>query len=564
MNNNLDLARYQLDPDRFISSEILYQNRHNSIERVLDSETKQSYIMHTFPYYAFETSSLLEFTKILFSNLKNQNLLSFYGMISTSTHFKILYIDPGVSNLDINQLDRNNRIELLKSISQAVSYLHSLNFPHLRIKQSSIFVKIDTQSNSNQYSFYFGCFTPLPIIDLDEEDRNLPFYNQPVLTRDIFMFGLFIYELMLEKNVNQTDLLNTIWKFESLPSSDPLLSLANKCINFDYLLRPNFKDISACFEQNDSNNPNETQINDELFQTAINTINSVHFLLLRGYLYSLKKDKENAIKVYQSELLRDHPIAINNTACIYSQEKTQDSFVRATELFKHAADLGCIVSQRNYAFALNSGKIPPNHEEELHYLQLSADEGFTDSLFGLFFVLFDRGDLAAIKYIRAAAIKTHPSAIHMYGLMIKNGLGFPGDTELNFYKMGVDNHYVQLMNNYATTTTDINVSNELWKQSANLGQKHGQYNYAVSLLLGRGVPMDKQEAALYMKKASDQQYVPAMLDYALMLREGIGVPKDETAAEELCSLAGSLKIRSHLTLEAMNKKIEILKEKTKL
>ena len=44
---------------------------------------------------------------------------------------------------------------------------------------------------------------------------------------------------------------------------------------------------------------------------------------------------------------------------------------------------------------------------------------------------------------------------------------------------------------------------------------------------------DAREAAQWLKKAADMGYIPAMLDYSMFLRTGIGVERDEQAANRL-------------------------------
>ncbi len=73
--------------------------------------------------------------------------------------------------------------------------------------------------------------------------------------------------------------------------------------------------------------------------------------------------------------------------------------------------------------------------------------------------------------------------------------------------------------------------------------------------------MDKEKAAFWMKKSSDQKYGPSMFDYALMLREGIGVSKDEKTAEELCIEAGNIKLHTEIVLKSRTKIYQSIREK---
>ena len=74
-------------------------------------------------------------------------------------------------------------------------------------------------------------------------------------------------------------------------------------------------------------------------------------------------------------------------------------------------------------------------------------------------------------------------------------------------------------------------------ENAEKGNPVAQLKVSLYYLNGQGVEKNEKEAAKWMKKASDYGLVEAMFNYAQMLRDGIGVEKDEHAAESLCILA---------------------------
>lgn len=556
MNELAKYCQFDLDPNRFSQKDLLYQNDNVSIERVLDSQANKTFIIHTLPLIGFEVSALSDFAKALLKNPDNKYLLPLYGLVSTSTHIKIVYNDLGVSIVDPNKLNSDKKMEMLKTISKAVAYLHSKNISHLRIKVSSIFCTPDNNS------FFLGCITPVSIIDLENEDRRLPFYQQPLNSRDSYMFGLLIFELLLDKIKTQKDLLKQFWRFEEFPSDKPIFELAKKCLLHDFKKRPSFNEILTFFGEEQIDIDNSCDSNQILIE-ASNQINNVFFLLIRGITYSSQNDYQNAIQVYKSDLLRDIPHAINNIAVLISKDKSDESLSKAADLFHQASDLGFATSQRNYSYALRNGiGVLKNHTEQINYLLKSAKQGFIDSLFGLYTCLFEDSDPKCVKYLRRAAYKTYPPAIHMYGLLIEQGIGYPGDISINFFWVGAQNHYAYCLNNYATRIKDIRLSNQYWKEAAEIGSKHAQYNYAVSLLMGRGgVEINKEAAAALMKKSADQIYAPSMFDYALMLREGIGVPKNEEAAEELCIKAGKVRILSEVAAQETKKRYQDIRDK---
>lgn len=556
MDNSAQYSRFQLDPTIFSSKDTLFQNNNISIERAVESKSNKYFIIHTIPFNGFDTHSLLEFVESFLKNPINKYLLPFFGIISMPECIKIVYEDPGVTIIDIQKLSDEQKMEVLKSISKAVAYLHSKKISHLRIKPTSIFI------NPIDNSIYLGCISPAPIIDLDDEDKRLPFYRQPFETRDSYMFGLLIFELFLKDKNTQKDLLKQFWRFEAFPSDKPIFQLANKCLGFDYLKRPTFNEILSFFNE-EKIEPADVSNSYQMLKEASSQINNILFLLIRAFVFATEKNYQKAIDIYKSEVLNNNAQAINNIAVLISKSKTPDSLSEAANLFHRAADIGFSTSQRNYAYALRNGiGIAKNKEGELNYLLKSAEQGYVDSLFGLYSYYFENEDPKAIKYLRKAAFKTYPIALHMYGFSIENGVGYPNDVSINFFYVGMENHYPYCMNNYATRIKDIEMSNKLWKEAAELGLKQAQYNYAVSLMIGRGgVEIDKEKAAFWMKKSSDQKYGPSMFDYALMLREGIGVSKDEETAEELCIEAGNIKLHTEIVLKSRTKIYKSIREK---
>ncbi|OHT01394.1 hypothetical protein TRFO_31828 [Tritrichomonas foetus] len=567
---NIDPELFKMAPGRFISKEILFKSRLSSIEKCIDSQTNSQIIVHNLAMTAFQTADLYNFIRVLFNIQANNNrnffLLPFYGFSSTNTHFSIAYKDLGVTQISANDLKIDEKNDILKTVAKAISFLNSINGSHLRIKLTSIFRRNLQHifNNENPYNFILGCLTPAPIVDIEDDDRYLPFYTQPNWTRDSFMFGILIYELFLNKS--QLEILQMFWTFNPMPNDNTLFELAYKCIQHCPEKRPTSNEIIGflnktlnseltVYEQENSQILSDGQVNDLIFQ-----LDSEFFLLLQGYIYTTKKDDQNAIKIFTSKVLENNANAINNTAVILHKRKNQKC---ASSLFKKAADLGFAVSQRNFAVALLNGiGVEKNYDLHVKYLKEAASQGYAEANFGLSYALKDMGDLEFVIFLRDSARKTYPCALHMYGLACEKGLGMPGDKSINIFKVGADNHYPQCMNNYATRITDVELSNKLWKEAAETGLKHAQYNYGVSLMMGRGVEKDEVRGAAYLKKASDQKYPLAMFDYALILRDGIGgVPKDEAAAEKLCKDAEKEWTMVEVANSANSKTYAKLKEK---
>lgn len=56
-------------------------------------------------------------------------------------------------------------------------------------------------------------------------------------------------------------------------------------------------------------------------------------------------------------------------------------------------------------------------------------------------------------------------------------------------------------------------------------------------LKGRGVSIDKKEAAKYLKKSADAGYAIAMRNYCHMLKNGDGIPKNRKEAFKYSKMA---------------------------
>jgi len=79
---------------------------------------------------------------------------------------------------------------------------------------------------------------------------------------------------------------------------------------------------------------------------------------------------------------------------------------------------------------------------------------------------------------------------------------------------------------------------EMWEtfivtRRANAGDVLAQHELSIRYLLGRGAAADTARAAYWMRKAADQQYTPAMFNYAIMCYNGWGVPWDPFEAYRL-------------------------------
>lgn len=77
----------------------------------------------------------------------------------------------------------------------------------------------------------------------------------------------------------------------------------------------------------------------------------------------------------------------------------------------------------------------------------------------------------------------------------------------------------------------------LYKEEADENDINSMYNYAVMLKNGEGVKTDKKEAVFYLKKAIKKGHSESMLEYSKMLQNGDGVEADKEKAERSRKMA---------------------------
>ncbi len=88
---------------------------------------------------------------------------------------------------------------------------------------------------------------------------------------------------------------------------------------------------------------------------------------------------------------------------------------------------------------------------------------------------------------------------------------------------------------------------EMWEtfivtRKANAGDVLAQHELSIRYLIGRGAAADTVRAAHWMKKASDQNYTPAMFNFGIMCYNGWGVPWDPFEAYRLFRLCAEKKM----------------------
>jgi TPR repeat protein len=428
--------------------------------------------------------------------------------------------------VNLGSLSNEEKRAVIKAVATVLVSLHASGLSHLRIKPSSVFRR------QKDNSFHIGCLCARPVVDWSPEDSGLPFEGQSDFSCDVFLFGCLIIECFT--NLSQVQILEDLWKPGSGPKIvDDLYSFGEKCISLDPAEKPTLEAICDFFHIQPVTIPVISK--SELEDLLINDLREIEYLtLLRGFVLSQRGDDQGAMIAY--ERLSECAIAINNRAkLLLAKEKSPASVRQAVQLFVRAADAGYAVAQINAALAFEKGLgVEADPVKKMEYLRMAAEQGHVEAMGHYSMALRpDFMDLSAL-FLRTAARKLDPRALHAYAIACNRGMGLPGDSKMDYYRAGALNGYIECMNNYAINCSVDSVANEWWRKAAEKGFGMAQFNLAVSYKIGRGVPQDDVKAAYWMRLAAEQKVTSAMFDYAIMLRDGIGVKRDVQGAEKMC------------------------------
>jgi TPR repeat protein len=372
------------------------------------------------------------------------------------------------------------------------------------------------------------------IVDLEPDDSALPFCGFRDQDCDIYRFGLFLLEIL--DSTTQTEILDQLWHFEAFVSNgSPLRDFALSCLSFEADIRPSFTKVSDFF----TTTAHTLTIYSDPIPSLLGAHDDPFSLLLRGLFASDSAQIPTALSLFTR--IPNNPISLNNTAkLIIASDKSSASLSKALSLMSQSASLDYAVAQHNLGCALLAGVgIPRDVDRARFYLKSAADQGYVESMIGYAMEARSFDNAVSAVYLRAAARKTEPRAIHMYGLALEQGIGFENERSVDYFRIGAALGYGESINDYAARVGDFETANGLWRKAAEMGVKHAAYNLAVSYVMGRGIEKDEQAAARWMKVAADQKHTGAMFNYAMMLRDGIGVEKDEAGAVALCKAAAA-------------------------
>jgi TPR repeat protein len=160
-----------------------------------------------------------------------------------------------------------------------------------------------------------------------------------------------------------------------------------------------------------------------------------------------------------------------------------------------------------------------------------------------------RDDVEAVRWWRLAANLGDPEAAYEYGVALLAGSGVAADraaAATEFAQAAPSGHVGALYNlgvlalqGVANGKRDETLAADYFRRGAEAGDGNSAYSYAILLREGKGVPLDIEAAAKWLKKASDEGIVAGQVEYAIMLFNGIGVTRDEAEAARIFKLAAA-------------------------
>lgn len=492
------------------------------IRRCTRKSTNEQLFVEKFSLLQHYTSEILRFlsTIIKLQKIKIENFINVVGFGIEGLDIYIFYENDDLSEVNYTNLNDNEKRKLLDDVANALSVLNKYEIPHLAIKKQLIF-----KDKSNNYRIGFICPSLHDTIDPDD-DIN-PLFDNHLILRDIFLYGLLSAELLY--NNNRHDILERIWNLKSpLTVQDNFIE---RCLNLSADQRPSFNEIAHL----KNTYPDEIPYNpSELFEIIKDIKPIAGSCYLTGY--GTEKDEQKAKDTFMSS---EDPISLNDMAKLIIET---DRDLALKYLLKS--------TEYNFSVALkNAGAlfVQDQHiKEGIHLLIRSADLGFHDAYLILAdtFVRFN-GNLA-FKYISKAAKRGDTRALVNLGLYYEHAWGCKQDFRMmaGLWVLAAKIGSEQALNNIGVHISNRETSMKLW---SNLKDPVAFFNIG-NILLKRGEE-SREQGMMMMKSSAEAGYIPAMFNMAVLLKE-----ENPEEADRWCTMASQAKA-NELVMEARMKEI---------
>lgn len=572
------LLFYMFSPKNFDDFEIiehLYKGKNCEILSILNKSSKAKYIVKSIPINGFASFDLANYCKSILELKANDKRNSTILPVDFFSHDeKNIFVGHLMNKMrlfnaeDIKNMSPTKKTELIYSMAFALKTIEKYKLPFIGLKLKNLLINEETGE------IKIGFPIPTPIIDIDDEDKQLPFYQKSLEINMRFIFGVIIAQL-LKNEVEMNKILDELWTLEPVKFDDEneLTKLCLKSMNFMEKERPSFEEITKMlktgelmfngankeeivkninkYEENGTISYNE--MTNEAFAAILNSEKDEFSSLLLGSIYLVGKGVPKCIQTAKRCFsLSQNAAAKNNLGMIYSMTKQND---KALEYFEESCKEGFPVAMKNY-FAMKFRVSDKEGDKVIHVLDEASKLGYVPAIFTYAERMRFYDPKLSFDLYLSAGKRGLPDALHFVGLFWEYGFGVEENAEkcVKYWRVsGLGMNYPPSINNCGTHADDPVKAFEYFSRGCDKSPDCA-YNLAGCYMRGSGCEKDVVKACHYMKIASEGKHLRAMFNYAIMVHDGIGVEKNEEEGDRLCKLAGQEKMQREMKKKALYEK----------
>ena len=200
----------------------------------------------------------------------------------------------------------------------------------------------------------------------------------------------------------------------------------------------------------------------------------------------------------------------------YSGIDIEQSYAKAVEYYKEAADDGYAAAQTNLGNCYYNGEgVTQSYEEAVKYYKLAAEQGYSHA----------QNNLGNRYYDGRGITQSYKEAVKYYKLAAEQGYDWAQYNLGNcyYYGKGVKQSYAEAV--------------EFYRLAANQGLAEAQNMLGVCYYCGNGVKQNYKEAVKYYRLAAEQGYDWAQYNLGNCYYDGTGVTKSVSEAIKWYKLA---------------------------
>ena len=561
--------------DGFEIVEHLYKGKNCEILSILDKSNKSKYIVKSIPINGFSSFELANYCKSVLELQANKSKKSTILPIDFFSHDeKNIFVGHLMDKMrllnadDIKNMNPTKKTELIYSIAFALKTAEKYKLPFIGLKLKNVLINEETGE------IKIGFPIPTPIIDLDDEDKQLPFYQKSIEINIRFIFGVIIAQL-LRNEMEMNKILDEFWTFEPVKFNEEseLTKYCLKLMNFVENERPSFEEITEMMKTgkllfNGTNkeeiigNVNKYEENgtiyycemtNEAFAEILKNENDGFCSLLLGSLYLVGKGVPKCIKTAEKCFSNSQNAAAkNNIGMIYSTLKQND---KALKCFEASYKEGFPVAMKNY-FALKFREGDEKGDKVIHVLDEASKLGYVPAMYTYAERMRFYDPKLSFDLYLGAGKRGLPDALHFVGLFLEYGFGVEENEKecVKYWKVaGLGMNYLPSINNLGTHEDDPVKAFEYFSRGCDKSPDCA-YNVAGCYMKGNGCEQNVEKACHYMRFASEGKHIQAMFNYAIMVHDGVGCEKNEEEGDRLCKLAGQERMKKEMKKKILSEK----------